>query len=100
VNNNRGMAWRTMILQWLSDRSNNELTQDILDTIDRLDLDEFQPIEPLLGLGVMRTHLGRHSESRIRLKSDRWATELQKTSKPTRRLWQVTKSEIEIHPME
>lgn len=52
VNNNRGMALRAMIQQWLNDSSDVELTQSILDTIDQLDLDEFQPLDQLLGLGV------------------------------------------------
>jgi ribosomal protein S12 methylthiotransferase accessory factor len=52
VNNNRGMALRAMIQQWLSDSSNVALTQSILDTVDQLDLDEFQPLDQLLGLGV------------------------------------------------
>ncbi|WP_299005930.1 30S ribosomal protein S12 methylthiotransferase accessory factor YcaO [uncultured Shewanella sp.] len=52
VNNNRAMALRELIQQWINDSQNVALSQEIIDVIDALDLDEFQPVDQLLGLGV------------------------------------------------
>lgn len=52
TNNNRGMALRELIQQWIKTPNQLELAQTILTEMDQLDLDEFQPIDQLLGIAV------------------------------------------------
>ncbi len=52
VNNNRGMQLRSLTQSWLQDATDSGKAQAVLDEIENLDLDEFQPVDQLLGLGV------------------------------------------------
>ncbi len=52
VNNNRAMALRQQIQQWLDVKQDAALAAEIIDSLDALDVDEFQPLDQLLGLGV------------------------------------------------
>lgn len=52
VNNNRAMSFRNLLQQWLNTPNQLELAQTLLDMMDSLDLDEFQPLDQLLGLAV------------------------------------------------
>ncbi|GGI77196.1 30S ribosomal protein S12 methylthiotransferase accessory factor YcaO [Shewanella gelidii] len=52
VNNNRGQQLRTLIEQWQQEPANPSISEQISQVIDALDLDDFQPLDQLLGLAV------------------------------------------------
>ncbi|WP_025819691.1 30S ribosomal protein S12 methylthiotransferase accessory factor YcaO [Shewanella marina] len=52
VNNNRAMGLRSLLEQWLTQGNNILFAQQIIAEISQLDVDEFQPLDQLLGLAV------------------------------------------------
>ncbi|MCH1923664.1 30S ribosomal protein S12 methylthiotransferase accessory factor YcaO [Shewanella sp. C32] len=52
ANNNRGTALRRLMDKWLSGDADSELAATILEEVDALNVDEFQPLDQLLGIAV------------------------------------------------
>lgn len=52
MNNNRGQTLRLLIQEWLHTPTQLDLAQTIVNEIDELAVDEFQPLDQLLGISV------------------------------------------------